>query len=256
MRIAKISLVVFVVVGIALVCGCEDELKDCRIRNDFQRKQIAELESKVRTSELQLEQLRQQLRTAQNVGGAESDALRQTIAALEKDLSDKKELIAAMQEQLLSGGAKLPVELSTMLEDFANKEEMVTFDPSSGVVKFKSDLLFQSGSDEVQPAAVEAVKLLCGILNSEQGLKFDIIIGGHTDDQPIRYSRGKHPSNWHLSAHRAIAVLNIMAANNLDSKRMSVRGFGEYRPVVPNEAGKKGHKQNRRVEIFIVARGI
>lgn len=255
MQIAKISLVAFVVFGLVVVSGCEDELKDCRIQNDFQRTQIAELESKVQSTELQLQQLRQQLRTAQNVGGAEVDALRQTIAALEKDLSDKKSLIASMQEQLLLGGAKLPVELSTMLEDFAKQEDMVTFDPSSGIVKFKSDLLFKSGSDEVQPTAGEAVKVLCGILNSEQGQQFDIIIGGHTDDQPIRYSRGKHPSNWHLSAHRAIAVLNMMAANNIDSKRTSIRGFGEFRPFVPNESGKRGHKQNRRVEIFIVPKG-
>jgi len=255
MQIARISLVAFVVFGLVVVSGCEDELKDCRIQNDFQRKQIAELESKAQSSELQLEQLRRQLRTAQNVGGAEVDALKQTIAALEKDLSDKKALISSMQEQLLSGGAKLPVELSTMLEDFAKQEEMVTFDPNSGIVKFKSDLLFKSGSDEVEPAAGEAVKTLCGILNSEQARQFDVIVAGHTDDQPIRYSRGKHPSNWHLSAHRAIAVLNVMVANEIDSKRMSIRGFGEFRPFVPNKPGKKGNKQNRRVEIFIVPKG-
>ncbi|MHC4706350.1 MAG: OmpA/MotB family protein, partial [Planctomycetota bacterium] len=69
------------------------------------------------------------------------------------------------------------------------------------------------------------------------------------------YSAAKHPTNWHLSAHRAISVLKIMGANNVNSMRLSARGFGEFRPVVPNEPNKKGHAQNRRVEIYIVAKG-
>ena len=88
------------------------------------------------------------------------DALKQKIAALEEDLAKKKSLIASMQKQLLSGGVAIPVELSTMLEDFANKEGMVTYDASRGIVKFKSDLLFEPGSDKVAPVAAEAVKSL------------------------------------------------------------------------------------------------
>ena len=135
---------------------------------------------------------------------------------------------------------------------------MVTYDPSKGIVKFKSDLLFERGSDVVAPAAVDAVVSLCQILASEQAKQFDIIIAGHTDDIPIGKpeTRRKHPTNWHLSAHRAISVLNIMEKNNIDSGRLSARGFGEYRPVAPNKPNKKGNAQNRRVEIYIVAQGM
>ena len=188
----------------------------------------------------------------------EMESLKQEIAALELDLGKKKELIASMQEKLLLGGVSLPVELSTMLEDFAKGNEMITYDSGRGVVKFKSDLLFDLGSDTVASSAIEAVKSLCEILNSEGALQFDIIIAGHTDDVPIQKpeTRAKHPTNWHLSAHRAIAVLNLMASNKIDPKRMSVRGFGEFRPIAENEAGKKGNPQNRRVEIYIVAKGV
>jgi chemotaxis protein MotB len=164
-----------------------------------------------------------------------------------------------MQQKLLYGGAALPVELSTMLEDFAKQQpDLVTFDESKGIVRFKSDLLFEKGSDVVAPTAVEAVKSLCGILNSEQGKKFDIIIAGHTDDIPILKpaTKAKHPTNWHLSAHRAISVLDAMANNNIEQKRMSVRGFSEYRPVAPNKPNKEGNPQNRRVEIYIVPKGM
>jgi chemotaxis protein MotB len=145
-----------------------------------------------------------------------------------------------------------------MLEDFAEGKEMVTYDSNRGIVKFKSDLLFERGSDKVARTAGEAVKSLCKILNSDRGKNFDIIIAGHTDDMRIARpaTREKHPTNWHLSAHRAISVLNVMVANKVASERVSIRGFGEFRPIVPNKPNKKGNPQNRRVEIYIVAKGV
>jgi len=239
-----------------MINGCGPELQDLKVQNATQRKRIAELESEMQTTRLNLEQLKRKLDTAEGRDNVETEALQQKIAALEEDLGKKKALIASMQQQLLYGGASLPVELSTMLEDFAEREKMVTYDSSRGIVKFRSDLLFKSGSDVVLPAAEQAVKSLCQILNSEQGKKFDIIVAGHTDNQPIRYSRPRHPTNWHLSAHRAISVLNTMANSNVAPERISIRGFGEFRPIVPNEPDKKGNPQNRRVEIYIVPKGV
>jgi chemotaxis protein MotB len=257
MRTLKLSGVCLLCTCLVLVHGCASELRDLRIQNDTQRKRIAELESQVNTANLQLDQMRRQLAAAGEKGGIEQDALEQKIAALEEDLAKKKELIASMQEKLLYSGGPLPVELTTKLEDFAKAHEMVTYDASRGIVKFKSDLLFEKGSDRVAASAVEAVKSLCEILNSEEAKKFDVIVAGHTDDIPIQKpaTREKHPTNWHLSAHRAISVLDIMKDNNIDPKRTSIRGFGEYRPIVDNRPGKKGNPQNRRVEIYIVPEG-
>ncbi len=247
--------------GVSLVCtfivlasGCNGEMKDLRIQNDRQQKRIAQLESELRTAELQLDQLKRQLATAEATGGIDAQALREKIAALEADLAKKKEMIASMQDRLL-GVTPLPIELTGKLEDFAKQHsDMVTYDAGRGIVKFKSDLLFELGSDQVATSAVQTVKALCDILNSEEAKKFDVIIAGHTDDIPIERpeTRVKHPSNWHLSAHRAISVLQIMASSNVNAERLSVRGFGEYRPVVPNMPSKKGNAQNRRVEIYIV----
>lgn len=258
MRTVKLS--AFFLLFICLVLnGCESELKDLRIQNDTQRKQIADLSSQVQTSNLQIDQLNRQLDDAKEKSNINEDAMKQQVTALEEDLKKKNDLIASMQQKLLYGGAALPVELSTMLEDFAKQQpELVTFDESLGIVRFKSDLLFEKGSDTVASTATEAVKSLCAILNSEQGKKFDIIIAGHTDDIPILKpdTRAKHPTNWHLSAHRAISVLDIMGANNIEQKRMSIRGFGENRPVAPNKPNKEGNPQNRRVEIYIVPEGM
>lgn len=258
MRTLKISALFLLFICLALLNGCDAELKDLRIQNDTQRKEIADLRSQVQTTSLEIEQLKRKLADAKEKGGINEDALKQKIAALEEDLKKKNNLVASMQDKLLGSGATLPVELSTMLEDFAKEHKMVTFDDSRGIVKFESDLLFEKGSDILAPTAVETVKLFCEILNSEQGKKFDIIIAGHTDDIPVLKpaTRAKHPTNWHLSAHRAISVLDAMASNNIDQKRMSIRGFGEYRPIAPNKPDKGGNPQNRRVEIYIVPKGM
>ena len=260
MRTVKLSVFFLLCAFVVLINGCvsEQQYKDLKVQNDTQQKRIAELESEVQTTKVRLEQLKRKLETAESRGSIEVNALQQKIAALEEDLGKKRELISSMQQQLLYGGASLPVELSTMLEDFAKDKEMVAYDSSRGIVKFKSDLLFERGSDKVAPAAGEVVKSLCKILNSEQGKKFDVIIAGHTDDIRIGKpaTRAKHPTNWHLSAHRAISVLDIMSNNNVGPERMSIRGFGEFRPIAPNKPNKKGNPQNRRVEIYIVPKGM
>lgn len=258
MQTVKLSALFVLCVCVLLTTGCNSELKDLKTQNAQQRKLIDELTSDSQAAKLKLAQLTRQLETARGLTSAEKDALQQKIAALEEGLAKKKALIATMQNQLLMGGAQLPVELNAMLEDFANKQEMVTYDSSRGLVKFKSDLLFEKGSDQVAATAEQAVKELCNILNSKEATQFDIIIAGHTDD--IRIAKPatlrKHPTNWHLSAHRGISVLNVMANNNIVPGRMSIRGFGEFRPLEPNKPGKKGNPKNRRVEIYIVPKGM
>ena len=260
MKNHKHFFVFILIISLLVISGCvtEQDYNDLKVQNNTQRKRIAELESELKATELKREKIQRQLDAIGNRGGIEADALQQQIAALEEDLAAKRELITAMQQRLLYGGMQLPVELSAKLEDFAKDKDLVTFDSDKGIVKFKSDLLFQPGSDMVASSAVEPVTSLCEILNSKEATNFDIIIAGHTDDVPIGKpaTRQKHPTNWHLSGHRAISVLNIMIKNKLAPERLSIRGFGEYRPVAPNKPNKKGNPQNRRVEIYIVPEGM
>ena len=258
MRTMKLLGFFFVCICFVLAGGCNAQLRDLQIQNQRQGKLIEDLDSQLRTAKMERDQLDLQLKEAQKRGGIDEESLRERVKALEEDLKKKNQLIATMQEQLLHGVAPLPVELSTMLEDFAKQYgNMVTYDASRGIVKFKSDLLFEMGSDQVAASAVQTIRSLCDILNSNEAKKFDVMIVGHTDDIPIERpaTRAKHPTNWHLSVHRGISVLELMTGSKINPERLSVRGFGEYRPLEPNLAGKKGNPQNRRVEIYIVPTG-
>ena len=255
-RFLGIVLVLAVAIGIS-GCISQQQYDDAKAQNRIQQQRITDLEGELGACELQLAQSAKQIETLQGRNSAELGGKDAEIEALEKDIADKKSLIARMQAQLLRGGAALPMELSVMLQDFASRNKMVTFDAESGTLKFESDLLFELGSDKVAPEAIGSVKALCGIMNSKEAQNFDVIIAGHTDDVPIKKAatKAKHPTNWHLSVHRSIAVLNVMTANKVAPTRVSVRGFGEYRPVAANKASKRGNAANRRVEIFIVPSG-
>jgi chemotaxis protein MotB len=257
MRTAKLSAIILFRASVLLINGCDSQMEQIRIQNDALQQRISDLQSQLDAANLQLDQYKRQLATAQGEGNVELETLQAKIAALEEDIKKKNELIETMRQRLQSGGAALPVELSTLLEDFAKNNDMVDYDSERGIVKFRSDLLFDKGSDQVATTAVAAIKSLCGILNTEGGKEFDILIAGHTDDIPIQRpaTREKHPTNWHLSVHRAISVLNVMRSNDIAPERMSVRGFGEYRPIAPNGPNKTGNEQNRRVEIYIIPKG-
>jgi len=260
MRSVKLSTVLIVFVlsgGMTFIGGCNSQMKDLELRNRTQQEEISKLQSQLAAAQMQLDQLKRKLQAADQTGGIEVDALRQKVAALEEDLAKKEELIKSMQSRLM-GLTPLPAELNTALEDLAKQHsDLIEFDPNHGLVKFKSDLLFEKGSDKVTTAAEGALKALCGILNSEQAKVFHIIVAGHTDDIPIRRAETQvaHPTNWHLSSHRAISVLSSLQSCGIAPERMSTRGFGEYRPIAPNATNKGGNPKNRRVEVYIVPAG-
>ncbi len=260
MKLTRIFSLVLLTAAMFAVTGCVSraDYNKLQVQNQAQSERMSELESKYSAARIEVQQLTKQLEDLLKAGAANKGACAGEIEALEKAIAEKNALIAKLQEQLLKGGVTLPSELNMMLEDLANSSDLITFDPEKGVVKFKSDLTFEPGSDKLSPEAVKAIAQFSDILNSDIAKGFDAIIAGHTDD--MRISRpatlAAHPTNWHLSSHRAISVLSEMVKDNVAPTRLSARGFGEFRPVAPNAPNQKGNVLNRRVEIFIVTQGL
>jgi chemotaxis protein MotB len=250
-----LSLAMLAVIG----CVPRERYEDLKLKNRTQEDIISELKSQLSTLQMQHGQLTGDLSKAEQLGTVDVQTLREELTALEKALESKNSLIEKMQAQLLRSGSPLPMELNILLNDFAAaNSELVSFDESTGMLKFKSDLLFASGSDTVQPGGVKALEKFAAIAKSEQAANFDIMIAGHTDDVRIGKpsTRRNHPTNWHLSAHRAISVVKLLDKNGVKAERLSARGFGQIRPVAPNKPKNGGNAANRRVEIFIVPKGM
>lgn len=186
---------------------------------------------------------------------------REAIAQLKSERDDLESKLADLQakyEALAAkptGGNIIVVDAETdkaLREWAAANADIAEYDATLGMVKLRSDLTFGLGSDAVSAAAKNTLGRLAGVLNGA-GSAYEVRIVGHTDTVKISKpaTRAKHPTNWHLGAHRAIAVKDALDAAGVDAKRMAVASYGPYRPVAQNTT--RGAEANRRVEIYLKA---
>jgi len=116
-------------------------------------------------------------------------------------------------------------------------------------ITLNDQVLFVSGQATLLPAAQALlVKVAGGLMKLPD--PFTITVQGYTDDQPI--ANAQFPSNWSLSAERAVSVVQLFDSTGVDGARMTAQGFGPYQPVASN-ATDAGRAQNRRVDIVIHA---
>ena len=114
----------------------------------------------------------------------------------------------------------------------------------------EADLLFALGSDVVKESSLESLRAFSEVIKSAAAENFEVLVVGHTDTVSISaQTKAKHPTNWHLSAHRAIAVANVLLATGYPPQSVSIMGCGEFRPAVPDQ-GRSGTPENRRVDIY------
>jgi chemotaxis protein MotB len=113
-------------------------------------------------------------------------------------------------------------------------------------VAMKSQLLFDSGSARLAPAALPALDGLGRVLVASGNA---IRVEGHTDDRPINTLQ--FPSNWELSAARAASVVHFLMRLGIAPERMAAIGYGEHRPVADNLL-EEGRQRNRRVTLVIL----
>ena len=113
------------------------------------------------------------------------------------------------------------------------------------IVTIKGDGFFEPGSADI---ADRVKPLLVRIADGLNGVPGQVLITGHTDNQPIRSMR--YPSNWHLSQERANAVKTMLAASNVKPERMRAEGRADAEAVDDNGT-PAGRARNRRVEVTL-----
>jgi len=121
---------------------------------------------------------------------------------------------------------------------------------------FQSEVFFDSGSAAIRPEGrAELDKLAGALLDLDKQIPSEIAwvlrIDGHTDVRPI--SSGLYPSNWELSAARAIAVVQYLMSKGVSPQRLVAAGFGEFQPL-DNDKTEDAFRRNRRIELKLTER--
>lgn len=100
---------------------------------------------------------------------------------------------------------------------------------------------FDFNSDVIRPESRPTLEKVAAILKDRNEWKFSV--EGHTDNI------GGDVFNQTLSERRAASVVKYLTAARIDANRLSSKGYGLARPLVPNNSEAE-RAQNRRVELI------
>lgn len=172
----------------------------------------------------------------------ENDALRQEIDNLRKAQEEKVETVSQTYKGLLS---KMEEEI---------RRGQITISELKGklTLNMVDAILFDTGKAEIKPEGIAVLDRIVSILRDER--EKAIRIEGHTDNVPITGILAKtYPSNWELSAARAIHVTRYLQEHGIPPDILSAVAYGEYQPVAENDT-PEGKAKNRRIEIILAPR--
>lgn len=111
--------------------------------------------------------------------------------------------------------------------------------------------LFPPGSVEISKEGKELLRQLGNILKRLKNRR--ILIEGHTDNSRISGTlKKKYPTNWELSAARAVKVVRFLIEEvGIDPKRIAAIAYGEYHPIADNTTSE-GRAKNRRIVVTLL----
>jgi len=235
--------------GVSMLGGCaadtgkEDTIRVLTDRNAQLLRELEERNAAVQSLQMTISQREGAMGDQTGLVGqlrAENERLRGQLADVDRMLSG------------MEFGQIDPL-TSRELERLAQQyPDVLSYDSARGLIRFMSDLTFDSGSAVVRETAKPTLERLASILNAQAGLAYDVRIVGHTDNQRITAGTAqRHPTNMHLSAHRSISVFDSLRTMGVSADRIEIAGRGEFAPIVANNPSG-GTAQNRRVDIYLV----
>ena len=178
----------------------------------------------------------QRARDLMNVQGAEAQRLQgrlDQLAAIEEEVRERnriyEEVLGRFRSLIDAGRLSVSIVRGRM------------------VINLPQDILFSSGSAVLGREGRETLSQIASVLSEFTDRTFQV--EGHTDNDPI--STAQFPSNWELSAARALSVVKLLVQQGVVPELVSGAGYGEYQPVATNET-REGKRLNRRIEIVML----
>ncbi len=199
------------------------------------------------------------VRLAAELAGVKDELARLNVALEAADTKAKEQ-----QVQIVDLGQKLNRALASKVEElaryrsefFGKLREALAGQRDVQVVGdrfvFQSEVLFPSGSAVLQPGGEKqlanvAHRLIDISAQIPKNINWVLQVDGHTDSTPI--NNALYPSNWELSAARAIAVVKFLHKEGIPNDRLVAAGYGQYQPLSAIDRAR-----NRRIELKLTNR--
>jgi chemotaxis protein MotB len=188
--------------------------------------------------------------------GRSISELRQRISALETENARLAQELAdaqkAREEKVREVSSTYEQLVDKMKGEIAKGQVTISELQGKLTVNMVDAILFDSGKAEIKPEGLVVLGKVIEILKSVTDKS--IRIEGHTDAMPISGTLvQRYPTNWELSAARAINVARYLQKQAINPATLSAAGFAEFKPVADN-ATAEGRAKNRRIEIVLVPR--
>lgn len=176
---------------------------------------------------------------------AQNKTLRKRLKQTGESLEEFRELASKVKTDA-TGAVK--VNLPDNVKDQVQKVKV----DGQTALRMSSQIVFEPGSASLSQEGEQALQDLAPALR-KFGKNVRYVVEGHTDNQPIQQSKDQFPTNWHLSASRAISVARQLINMGINRKQLKVVGRADTEPIASNES-PDGRRKNRRVEIIVIPR--
>lgn len=246
---------------------------------ESQRRDLAGLEADISNRESRLTALTERAETAETSFSEQreiSERAQQQVALLNQQLAALRRQLAALNEaleaseaknqeqevQVVNLGKRLNEALATKVQELARyrseffgRLREVLGDRTDIRIEgdrfvFQSEVLFGSGQAVLNPEGEGQLQQLAQTLvqiaaEIPADIEWILRVDGHTDERPI--STARFPSNWELSAARAISVVKFLVSAGIPAENLVAAGFGEFQPIDAG-ADEIAYRRNRRIE--------
>jgi chemotaxis protein MotB len=173
-----------------------------------------------------------------------NDSLSTSLNEREKKVRELENVMAAKDKAVQD----LKNNISKALLNFKENDLTVNVKNGKVYVSLAEQLLFASGSTEVDAKGVSALQQLAKAIKDQRDIH--IMVEGHTDNVPISKKSQYMNDNWDLSVMRATAITKILTKAGVTPNQITAAGKGEFVPLAPNTTAQNKQK-NRRTEIII-----
>jgi chemotaxis protein MotB len=173
-----------------------------------------------------------------------NDSLSVSLAEREKKVKELEYVLANKEKAV----QELKNRISNALLNFKENDITVKVKNGKVYVSLAEQLLFGSGSIEVDSKGVTALQQLAKAIKDQRDI--NILVEGHTDNVPVSKKSAYMQDNWDLSVMRATSITKILTKSGVSPTQLTASGRGEYQPLASNDSPQNKQK-NRRTEIII-----